>query len=329
MKNISNFKKYFDPLILRYLSKKEKELAKVDSESTILLRAICELVENGGRRVRPALYFFANKSYGGDENEAYTRSMVFELFQTFCLIHDDLIDSSDLRRGKPTVHKKYNLSTAILSGDLSLMLADEIFYSFKNSRKIEKIYNQFKQEVLLGQYMDTIKSKNIQKVMDLKTARYSFVRPVEIGLETAGVETKTINKWKEIMQSIGQTFQMKDDLIGIFGREEMTGKSIDSDLLEGKYTLLISLFEKLASTAGKKDFFAKFGSSKLTRKDCNLLRKMLSEKQVPQKIKSEILQNIEIVKKELDCLDKVILHELVFEILDFIGDMSNVSDLSY
>ena len=125
--------------------------------------------------MRPAIFYYAFLSYASQNSTKVLKlSFIFELFHSFALIHDDIIDNSDLRRGKPTVHKKYDLSTAILAGDLALMLADEIFSQEITKLQIINLYNEFKQELVIGEYLDTIRIDDVNKIMELKTARYSF-----------------------------------------------------------------------------------------------------------------------------------------------------------
>ena len=178
MSQLSEFQKTCDQELILHLQKKELELSKVSAEASILIRIISTFIQNGGKRIRPALYYFASISYGANKEEALNLSLTFELFQTFCLIHDDIIDQSPLRRGKPTVHTEYDIPTAILAGDMALMLADELFFAENLSSSIKQIYDTFKQEVLLGEYLDTIGHQDAKTVMDLKTARYTFMRPV-------------------------------------------------------------------------------------------------------------------------------------------------------
>ncbi|PIT88973.1 MAG: hypothetical protein COU27_02800, partial [Candidatus Levybacteria bacterium CG10_big_fil_rev_8_21_14_0_10_36_7] len=225
----------------RFFKIKKKYFLGLGEDGSRLLSVVADFISNSGKLFRPALFYFAFTSHNRNISLAKKQCLIFEFIHSFWLIHDDLIDQAELRRGKQTVHKKYNLATAVLGGNLALMLADEIFYGMQPSSKLQKIYDSFKQEVLIGQYLDSIGSTNIQTVMELKTARYSFVRPVEIGLQMAGVDGKTVAYWKKLMHRIGMTFQLKDDLLGVFGDVKKIGKSADSDLIEGKNTLLIQL----------------------------------------------------------------------------------------
>src|SRR3989339_1831649 len=193
MKLLSDFKKQFDKEINIYLDKKIKLAEKIDKKASDLFKIIKEFINNGGKRLRPAIFYYAFLSYASQNSAKVLKlSFIFELFHSFALIHDDIIDNSDLRRGKQTVHKKYNLSTAILAGDLALMLADEIFTEQIKGRKIIDLDNEFKQELLIGEYLDTVKIDDVDKIMELKTARYSFVKPAMIAFNLNQIDKKEV-----------------------------------------------------------------------------------------------------------------------------------------
>src|SRR3989339_1943045 len=193
MKLLSDFKKQFDKEINIYLDKKIKSAEKIDEKGSDLFKIIKEFINNDGKRLRPAIFYYTFLSYSSQNSAKILKlSFIFELFHSFALIHDDIIDNSDLRRGKQTVHKKYNLSTAILAGDLALMLADELFSQEINKPKIVDLYNEFKQELLIGEYLDTVKIKDFNKIMELKTARYSFVKPAMIAFNLNQIDKKEV-----------------------------------------------------------------------------------------------------------------------------------------
>jgi len=324
MSKISSFKKECDSSLLEYLQKKKSNLSKISSDASILIRIISSFIQNGGKRIRPALYYFASTSYGMNKEEALRISLTFELFQTFCLIHDDIIDQSPLRRGKPTVHTQHDTPTAIMAGDMALMLADEIFFAKQPSASVKQIYDIFKQEVLLGEYLDTIHHPDIESTMDIKTARYTFIRPVELGLQAAKVDEKTIDAWKGIMRTIGMSFQLKDDLLGVFGSEVKTGKSSDSDLQEKKKTHIIKLFKEQAAPDQLQKFTSLFEKKELSHEDCNSIRSLFATYDISPSIQKEILQNIDYSKEKLHKIPHVALHDVVKEALFFISDMSMI-----
>jgi len=317
MKLLKKFKGKFDKEIGNWLGKKIKQAEKIDKTASLLVKVIKEFIENGGKRIRPALFYYAYKTYSNKNlNQVFRLSFVFELFHSFALIHDDIIDNSNLRRGKPTVHKKYDLSTAILAGDLALTFANEIFFDLIKNEKAINEYNRFKKEVLLGEYLDYKKINDIKKIMRLKTAYYSFVRPVTIALLLANINQEEINRWKKILIKIGIVFQLKDDFIGIFGNEKEIGKSVISDFAEGKNTLIVESFKKLADKKELNKFKKIFGKKEVKKEDFIWYINKLKEKKIDKKIKKLIYLNCEEIKNELklnfkECLLKEILNEII------------------
>ena len=318
MNYLINFKKSFDKEINSYVDKKIRYADDIDPKSSLILKIIKEFINNGGKRFRPALFYFAYRSYSNkDLKEILKLSFVFEFIQTFILIHDDIIDNSDLRRGKSTVHKKYDISTAILAGDMALMLADEIFYSFSHKKEIIYLYNELKQELLIGEYLDTIKIEDVIKIMELKTARYSFIKPVFIALSLADVNSKIIEKWTKFLKEIGILFQMKDDFEGLFGEEKNIGKPVDSDIKEGKQTLLIQQLLKRINQNEKKRFNSFFGKKTIATEDFRWLKKTMMKYKIPSHFQQEIIRRSEKIKKNIDIFfPKKEITKLINEILD-------------
>ncbi len=317
MKILTDFKKIFDKEINLYLSRKIFLFEKIDNKAVDLVKIIQEFINNGGKRLRPAIFYHAFLSYTSQNSaKALKLSFIFELFHSFALIHDDIIDVSDLRRRKPTVHKRYNLSTAILAGDLSLMLADEIFNQEINDLNIINLYNEFKQELLVGEYLDTVKIDDVDKIMELKTARYTFVKPAIIALSLAKVEKSEIKKWEEILRKTGILFQIKDDYDGTFADEKSLGKQTDSDIREGKNTLIIQIFLEKANNIEKERFCSFFGKSTLKEGDLVWFKQTLINYKIDKEIKDKILSESKELEKKLfqDIIDSD-LTKLIREIL--------------
>ena len=319
MKLLSEFKEKFDREINIYFDEKIKSTKKLDKKATDLYEIIKEFVKNGGKRLRPAIFYYSFSSYFPQNSAKILKlSFVFELFHSFALIHDDIIDNSDLRRGKPTIHKKYDLSTAILAGDLALMLADEIFSQGINEPKIIDLYNEFKQELLVGEYLDTIKINDVDKIMELKTARYTFVKPAMIALHLAKANQKEIDNWEKILRETGILFQMKDDLDGTFADEKSLGKPIDSDLKEGKSTLVVEKFLKKSNNEEKKRFYSFFGKQNYKNEDLVWYKKTLIRYKIDDEIKNKIAnESIEIENKLKLYFKNKILTKLMKEILNY------------
>ena len=319
MKLLSDFKKQFDKEINIYLDKKIKSVEKIDKKGGDLFKIIKEFINNGGKRLRPAIFYYAFSNYSSQNLASVLKlSFIFELFHSFALIHDDIIDNSDLRRGKPTVHKKYDLSTAILAGDLALMLADEIFSQEINKRKIIDLYNEFKQELLIGEYLDVAKIDNVNKIMELKTARYSLVKPAMIAFDLNQINKKEVERWEEILRKTGILFQIKDDFDGTFADEKSLGKPIDSDIKEGKSTLVVEKFLKKSNNEEKKHFYDFFGKSDLKKEDLVWYKKTLIKYKIDDEIKNKIAnESIEIENKLNLYFPDKILTKLIKEILDY------------
>ena len=160
------FKKKFNPVFNRYLYKKEKELVEIDPSIKPLFSHIRKIASKG-KKIRPFLAHLSFKGFGGkDKNLILQAGISLELLHLFALIHDDIIDKDESRRGIVTVHKKFGLNSGILAGDLILSLADE---AFPFSKKALNCYHQLKKEVIVGQYLDISserKEGNILKTME-------------------------------------------------------------------------------------------------------------------------------------------------------------------
>jgi geranylgeranyl diphosphate synthase type I len=323
MNLLTDFRKQFDKEINSYLNKKIITAEKIDKKGGVLYQVIKEFINNGGKRFRPAIFYFAYSSYSDKNLEtALKLSFIFELFQGFALIHDDIIDKSDLRRGHPTVHKKYDLSTAVLAGDLALMLVDEIFSQEINKSETIKIFNEFKQELLIGQYLDTIKITDVNKIMELKTARYSFIKPAMIAFSLAQVDKKETEKWEKILNETGILFQMKDDLEGTLADEKILGKPTDSDIKEGKNTLLSEKFLERSNNLEKERFYKFFGKQNLRKEDFSWYKKTLVKYKIDKVFKEEIINRLTKVEKELEFYfpDKQLtqlMKEIIIKLKDF------------
>lgn len=317
MNLLSDFKKQFDREINIYLDEKIKLAEKIDKKGSDLFKIIKEFINNGGKRFRPAIFYYAYLSYSSKNLlSALKFSFIFELFQSFALIHDDIIDNSDLRRGHPTVNKKYDLSAAILSGDLALMLTDEVFIQERNKFETINLFNEFKQELLIGQYLDTIKINNVNKIMELKTARYSFIKPAEIALSMVEADKNDVEKWKDILKETGILFQMKDDFEGTLADEKTLGKPTDSDIKEGKNTLLTEKFLKKSNSQEKKRFYTFFGKQNLKKDDFIWYKNVLAKYKIDNEIKENIINGLIKIEKELDIhFPNKILAQLMKEVI--------------
>jgi geranylgeranyl diphosphate synthase, type I len=222
----------------------------------------------GGKRVRPALLLLGYEAAGGaDRGDVHGPALSLELLHTCALAHDDVIDRAATRRGRPTVHhtfaarhraarwagdpEDYGEAVAILLGDLAFVHADELFLRARVPAAALLAglarFTVLREEVMAGQYLDlhaatsrTTDRELALTVATLKSGRYSVSRPLEIGALLAGADDALIEGLGRFGDPLGRAFQVRDDLLGVFGEEAATGKSAASDLAEGKRTLLVA-----------------------------------------------------------------------------------------
>ncbi|MFN6341704.1 MAG: polyprenyl synthetase family protein [Bacteroidota bacterium] len=201
----------------------------------------------GGKRLRPVLVLMANDLFGGKPEQAFHTSIAVEVFHNFTLVHDDIMDKAELRRGKPTVHKKWNETVAILSGDLMMIKAIELLSQSDAAvfPELLKVFNAAAIGVCEGQQLDMDFEQREQVSVDeyiqmitLKTA-VLLGAALQLGAITAGASTHDASCMYEFGKNIGIAFQIQDDLLDTFGDESSVGKTIGGDIAANKKTLLM------------------------------------------------------------------------------------------
>lgn len=285
------FKKNFDPKLASFFNAKLSQIKKIDPKLAPLVEQIKDLILRGGKRLRPAFLYYGFKACGGkDERKTTPFCLAVELGHSMALIHDDIMDTADLRRGGPAVNKILGVNGAILAGDLCFSWAEELFRGGPG-----RYWDLLKEEVILGQYLDTTLSskelikedlkepeQKVLKVLEYKTARYSVVRPLQIGALLAGAKEKELKIFANYGVPLGIAFQIVDDILGVFGDEKTVGKPVSSDLREGKITLLtvktLKEIEKLGNKEiKKKKLLGLLGNQKATRDDLEWVRGLIRE----------------------------------------------------
>lgn len=234
----------FESLLERVQAGLEK--VKTDRKPIGLYEPIQYTLEAGGKRIRPVFALMACQIWGENAEKAIYPALGLEYFHNFTLLHDDVMDCADMRRGRPTVHKKWDQNTAILSGDamftLSCMLAakgeesclKEVITAFHNialgiceGQQYDMEF-ETRDEVSMAEYMEMIR---------LKTS-VLFAGALEIGALTAGAKKDGVEKMYAIGEKLGIAFQLQDDWLDLYGEEAKFGKKIGSDIREGKKTFL-------------------------------------------------------------------------------------------
>jgi geranylgeranyl diphosphate synthase, type II len=201
----------------------------------------------GGKRLRPIMVLLGNELYGGKAEEALPAAMAIEYFHNFSLIHDDVMDAAPLRRGKQTVHEKYGLNTAILSGDALLVYAYKYIAEVpaRHLSEVLNIFNQTAIEVCEGQQRDM----NFESREDVSEEEYLFMirqktsvvlaAALQIGAIIGGASRQDANALYEYAIDLGVAFQIQDDILDCYGKAELVGKQPGGDIIQNKNTLLL------------------------------------------------------------------------------------------
>jgi geranylgeranyl pyrophosphate synthase len=242
-----------------------------------ILRDFCL---GGGKRLRPYLVVCAHELVTDQGHPAlYPLAAITELLHAFLLIHDDIMDRSDLRRGRPTVHKHYEekalaagaspeqaqqqgLSLAILAGDLChtfiFRLVSQLPLADATRAELLHYLGDGIARTIFGQDADvrfetaaSVSSAEIIEMYSLKTASYTFDLPLQLGARLAGTSPETLERLHEYALACGIAFQLQDDLLGLFGDPNVTGKAVGADIEQGKKTLLLTLALELAGPSDR------------------------------------------------------------------------------
>ena len=233
----------------------------------------------GGKRIRAFLVGIGYALYSGKGLESVydvlVQSMSYELFQTGILAHDDIIDNSDYRRFKPSMHKDLGqghdgVSKSICVGDFGIVSAIEILQTgdFADKIKLRAISHQNNvfSATIAGElkdiefsYMDRATEEEILEMYRLKTAQYTVSGPLVLGAILAGANENDIKLLSDFGDAVGISFQIRDDILGMFGEEAKLGKSNLSDMCEGKKTVLVSHFDRTANEELKNEFYSVYG----------------------------------------------------------------------
>ncbi len=212
-------------------------------------------LEMGGKRLRPVLVLTAFNIFSEDISKALPAAIAIEVFHNFTLLHDDIMDKAELRRNRPTVHKKFNENNAILSGDAMAFLSYEFLLENTSERLLDvtRLFSKTAVEVCEGQQYDMDFENRFDVVEDeylemirLKTA-VLLGCSLKSGVILAGVDEETSNKFYDYGINLGMAFQLQDDLLDTFGDQDKFGKKIGGDILANKKTYLLIKALELAS----------------------------------------------------------------------------------
>ncbi|MEK6614585.1 MAG: polyprenyl synthetase family protein [Bacteroidota bacterium] len=244
-------------MIEKFQNRINKEIQKLSAELSIppaeLYEPIRYMLSLGGKRIRPLFVLLACDLFGGKMDDAIYSALAIELFHNFTLVHDDIMDNAPLRRNQPTVHQKWNSSTAILSGDVMMVKAYQLISKSKMHDAILPVFNKMAAEVCEGQQWDLnyehankISITQYFKMIELKTA-VLFAASMKIGALLGGGKGENIKNIYEFGKNIGIAFQLQDDLLDVYGEEKKFGKQRGGDIIANKKTFLLLKARELTS----------------------------------------------------------------------------------
>ncbi len=216
-------------------------------QPTHLYEPITYTMDLGGKRLRPVLVLMACEAVGGDINRALTPAIGLEMFHNFTLLHDDVMDKADIRRGKPTVHVKWDDNTAILSGDAMLTMATQLIAQAPADvmPQVMNLYNRTAMEIYEGQQYDVDFEKRSDVTVDeyiemirLKTS-VLLGCACKMGALIGGADEATAQLFYKVGENLGLAFQLQDDMLDVWGDEATFGKAIGGDIMNNKKTFLL------------------------------------------------------------------------------------------
>jgi geranylgeranyl diphosphate synthase type I len=285
---------------------------------------------DGGKRLRAAFCYWSWRAHGGESAGPGADSVIdvmaaLELFQAAALFHDDVIDDSDVRRGRPTAHRSFaaqarelgapapdpfGVAAAILLGDLTLLLAQRRVRQrsrYPRARQPSDGYpgrlRAYANEVMAGQYLDILgqvadwthdpllAEQHALSVVRAKSARYSVEHPLAMGALLAGADPTAVTRIRAYGLPVGVAFQLRDDFLGVFGDPAVTGKPAGDDLREGKRTVLITRTYQLAETGDRTFIRDRLGAPDLSSAEIDRFRSIITSSGASDQVEALIAQH--------------------------------------
>ncbi len=300
--NIEDYKKAF----LLYLEDKTN-VPGVLKEPYNLYKPIHYILNLGGKRLRPVLTLMSCDIFSGNYRDALDAAMAIEMFHNFTLMHDDIMDEASIRRGKTTVHKKWDINTGILSGDALMILAYQLFENYDGDvfKRIVSLFNKTAIEVCEGQQYDVdfetkteVSLSEYKKMIGYKTA-VLVAAALKMGAIIAKAEEKETNLIYDFGYNLGMAFQLQDDYLDAFGTKEF-GKRIGGDILENKKTFLVIKSLELASENDKKTLNKLFSTNDKSVEKIEKVTFYFKKYKVDQIIQEEIVRYTEKAFKNVE-----------------------------
>jgi len=319
--NPERFRKEFQAIIESFVLERVRHSNVKNPVVKRLVKQSAAFALSPGKRIRPFLAYTASTSSGANVTDAMMLGIALELFHDFALVHDDIIDQSDLRRGKPSMHayferlhiaerwrgdeRRFGETFGILSGDLLLTWSDLALKRVASDAihsNIAALWDEMKEEVILGQALDVAlgsfrglpSRQAVMHMLAVKSGRYSIGRPMLLGYALGG-EIYDPEKIMSVAEPLGIAFQIQDDLLGVFSDPDATGKSRSADIREGKVTLLAyETIRRLEVSATKKSWDKAYGNPVATERQVAEARRIIDESGAKRYVETLSAQLIEL-----------------------------------
>ncbi len=324
-------------------------LAELGPDVADLSEGVFRLLR-GGKRLRAAFLYWAYRAAGGADSDSIVRvAASMEMFQAAALIHDDVMDHSDLRRGRPTAHRRlaarhrdegwegdpqdFGDAGAILSGDLCLVWTDALYTGsglpVTELDRGRAAFDAMRTQLMGGQYLDMLHAvrdwsalptdvqvAQAMQVLRFKSANYTVAQPLQIGAACAGADAGAQTALSSYGMSLGEAFQLRDDLLGVFGDPGQTGKPAGDDLCEGKRTVLVAFALDGAQAGDRARFDKLFGSPALEEADLAWLRELCVRSGAVERVEAMITERADAARGHLaaailDHSATTVLHNLI------------------
>ena len=266
---ISEIRRSIDAQLEAFTRSRSDELRAIDAHLAPVSEALTEFVVDGGKRFRPIFAYLGFLGSGGFPTDRVLKACsALEFVHVCALIHDDVMDGSDSRRNKLSIHRRFEglhrensfvgnserfgVAAAILLGDLALSWSDQMIsesgVTDLDLKRANPIFFEMRAELMAGQYLDVLEGalgkSDLQrslKIARYKSGRYSIERPLRFGAALAGASESLQGALSDFGLPLGEAFQLRDDILGVFGDSELTGKPSGDDIREGKRTVLIAM----------------------------------------------------------------------------------------
>jgi geranylgeranyl diphosphate synthase type I len=283
----ADLRRRVDRALGAFLAEQRRWLDGVDAALAPIAETLIEFVLRGGKRLRPAFAYWGYRGAGGADSDPVVACLAaLEFVQASALIHDDLIDRSDTRRGEPAIHRRFATrhresawagdadafgdAVAVLLGDLCLVWSDALLHGSGLPAEVmaraRPVFDDMRSEVTIGQYLDVLTQatgdmsvERAGKVARYKSAKYTVERPLLLGAALAQAPGCVRTAYTAYGLPLGEAFQLRDDVLGVFGDPEQTGKPAGDDLREGKRTYLVAAAFEATDERGRATLTRRLG----------------------------------------------------------------------